>query len=217
MKVLCTEQGTKEWRELHAGRITASKAHVALMDPMTKGYKNLVRDLADDLDGIPNFESEEPPPWFTDGLYYESWARGWYSFNKDVDVEQTGLVVHDAYDWLGCSPDGLVGDDGLLEIKYRKSLRTFKQHAALRANNSVIAQVQTQLFVTGRKWCDYVNYWRSDDQEVEQGFCERIEVDQPYIDNTLLPAFLRVMKDVDKLAKERGQHYNRLGLDGRAS
>lgn len=208
MRVLCKEQGTKEWLRVKRGVISASRAQVALMAKHTKGYQNYVEELADDIDGVPNFDEEEPPPWFTDGRYYESWARGWYAFKYDVDVKEIGFAVHDDYSWIGCSPDGLIGEDGCLEIKYRKSLKTFKEHAALRANNTVIAQVQTQLFVTGRQWCDYVNYWRSDDHEKEQGFRERIEYDPAYIDNTLLPAFLGLYRDVNKLVAERKAKYN---------
>jgi len=210
MKTLCKEQGTQEWLAAKRGVISASRAQVALMAKHTKGYRRYVEELADDIDGVPNFDEEEPPPWFTDGRYYESWARGWYSFKFDTDVDQTGFIVHDDYSYIGCSPDGLIGDDGLLEIKYRKSLKTFKQHAALRANNTVIAQVQTQLFVTGRQWCDYVNYWRSDDHEIEKGFRERIERDQAYIDNTLLPAFLELYREVKRLVEDRKTRYNSL-------
>ncbi len=209
MRILCTEQGTPEWHKAKAGVISASCAQIALAGPGTKTRRRYIEKLADDREGIPDFDTAEPPPWFTDGRFYESWARGWYSFKYDTDVEETGFVVHDDYSWIGCSPDGLIGDDGLLEIKYRKTLRTFKQHAALRANASVIAQVQTQLFVTGRKWCDYVNYWRSDDHEVEKGFRERIERDQAYIDNTLLPAFISLERDIAALVEERKRLYVR--------
>lgn len=209
MKVLCTTQGTDEWHQAKRGVISASNARLALAGDHTKGRIGYIEHLADDLEGIPNFDEDEPPPWFTDGRFYESWARGWYSFKKDVDVQETGFVIHDDYSFIGCSPDGLVGDDGLVEIKYRKTLKTFKAHSALRANKSVIDQVQTQLFVTDRKWCDYVNYWRSDETgvELERGFIERIERDQAYIDNVLLPAFVKLWRDVQALVESRKSRY----------
>lgn len=204
MKILCETQGTPEWHEARHGRITASNAAIALAGKHTRRRKDYIITLADDLEGIPNFDDEDNPPWFADGRYFESWARGWYSFKYDVDVQMVGFVVHDEYSWLGCSPDGLIGEDGGVEIKYRKYLRTFKQHAALRANASVQAQAQTSMLVTGRKWWDYVNYWRDLDNEVEQGACERIERDEAYIENELLPAFVSLYNDVQALLKARG-------------
>ncbi len=208
MRVLCETQGTPEWFAAKRGRMGGSDAKRALMGRHTKGRRKVIERLADDIDGVPDFSEEELEPWFVDGLYYESWARGWYSFKYGVDVVQTGFVVHDDYDHIGCSPDGLVGDDGLIEIKYRKSLGAFKKHAALRANAQVMAQVQMQMFVTGRAWCDYVNYWRSDDhgEGLEKGFCERIERDQAYIDNTLLPAILAFWQDIQTELDARKRH-----------
>lgn len=207
MRVLCEKQGTKEWREARQGKITASVARLALGRPGTKGRANYIEQLANDIAGVPDFAMDEDPPWFADGRYYESWARGWYSWNQSVVVEETGFVVHDEYPWLGCSPDGLVGEDGMIEVKYRKSLRTWYEHKALGANAPVIAQAQTQLLVTGRRWNDYVNYWRSDDHELEKGSIKRIERDQAYIDDQLLPAFLALWRDVGELLTERQERY----------
>ena len=222
MRVICKEQHTPEWKAARHGKVTASAARFALARPGTKGRANYVEQLANDLEGMPDFSDEEDPPWFIDGRYYESWARGWYSFTYDNDVLETGFVVHDDYSWIGCSPDGLLhieipleagvtyipkGGEGMVEIKYRKSLGTFKQHAALFANAQVIAQVQTQLFVTSFQWCDYVNYWRSDDHELEQGNVERIYRDDAYINNTLLPAFVGLWGAVQALLHEHRDQY----------
>jgi len=198
MKVLCTEQQTQEWFDAKRGRISASEAKTCLARRGGKGRRLYIEKIADDLQGIPDFDDHDVKPWFVNGIYYESWARGWYSFQQDVDVEQTGFVVHDEYEWLGCSPDGLVGDDGLVEIKYRSFLHTFEEHAQTGKLTQINPQVQTQMYVTDRQWCDYVNYWRSDDHELERGHIQRVHWDQSYIDNTLLPAFLGLWQDVQK-------------------
>lgn len=202
MKVICTEQGTPEWHRAHRGVISASEAHKALMGRHTKGRRLYVEKLADDLDGIPDFAEEDNPPWFSDGRYYESYARGWYSWKYGVDVRETGFVVHDDYAWIGCSPDGLVGDDGLVEIKFRKKLSTFAKHAQTMIPGHH-PQCQTQIFVCGRDWNDYCNYWRDDANEIERGHVQRIYRDQAYIDNTLLPAFVELMNDVERLREQR--------------
>lgn len=203
MKVLCTTQRTPEWFEAKRGKVSASDAHKCLMGRGTKGRRLYVEKIADDLEGIPDFADEDNPPWFTDGIYYEGFARGWYSFHRGVDVEQTGFVVHDEYGWLGCSPDDLVGDDGLAEYKHRKKLSTFKDAITATTRNRDIVQIQTQLFVTGRRWCDYVNYWRDDDNEIERGHVRRVYPDRSFVDNTLLPGLLSFWKDVQAELRRR--------------
>lgn len=209
MRILCTEQGTPEWNAARRGKVTASAARHALAKKGGKGRRQYIEQLCDDLEGIPDFADEETAPWFIDGKYYESWGRGWYSWTAERDVTQTGFVVHDDYSWIGCSPDGLLDPDGLLEIKYRKSLKTFGQHAVLGKVQPVMAQVQTQLFVSGRQWCDYLNYWRSDDHELEKGHIQRIERDDAYIENTLLPAFVGLWAEVQALLSEHQRAYTR--------
>jgi hypothetical protein len=196
MRVLTTTQRTPEWFAAKRGVISASSAQLALAGRRTKGRMNYVYRLADDLDGVPDFDEVDTKPWFTDGVYYESWARGWYSFKHGVDVEETGFVVHDDYSFIGCSPDGLVGNDGMCEFKYRKYLHTFKAHAQAEVTNTVTAQAQTQMLVCDRQWVDYVNYWRSVDHDQEKGHVQRIYRNQAYIDNTLLPAFVKLWDDV---------------------
>lgn len=209
MKVLCTEQRTPEWFKAKRGCISASDAHVCLMGKATKTRRLYVEKIADDLEGIPDFEPHDIKPWFVDGVYYESFAIGWYQYTHDVDVEQTGFVVHDDYNWIGCSPDGLVRKDGLVEAKYRKFLHTFDHHAKVGVTKAVMPQIQTQLFVTDRQWCDYLNYWRDDTNELEKGHVQRVYRDQAYIDNTLLPAFISFWCDVrDELARRHLQRQN---------
>lgn len=220
MKVLCQEQRTDEWNQAHKCRISASEAHKCLMGKGTKGRRLYVEKIADDLEGLPDFGDHETAPWFIDGIQYESWAIGWYQFNQDVDVKETGFVVHDDYDWIGCSPDGLVGFDdvvlekgvtfipsdasyGLVEAKYRKSLKSFLKHTEGSFTTAHQAQMQTQMFVTGTEWVDYLNYWRWDAEELERGHVRRIYRDQAYIDNTLLPAFVSFMADVGDEVKRR--------------
>jgi len=203
MQVLCEVQGTPEWLDARRCKITASAAKFALGRPGTKGRAAYVLKLVHDLEGVADFDDEDDKPWYAEGRYFESWARGWYSWNFDADVRETGFVVHDDYGWLGCSPDGMIDPDGMIQIKYRKALHTFHEHSSIGINASVKAQMQTELFVTGRRWNDYVNYWRSDDHEVEQGRRWRMYRDDAYIDNTLLPAFVKLWADVQALYSAR--------------
>jgi len=208
VRILCDEQRTPEWNEARRCKITASSASLALSKRGGKGRQNYIEKLVEDIEGIPDFADEDNPPWFIDGVYYESWARGWYSWTFDKDVRTTGFIIHDEYQWLGCSPDGMLDPDGGLEIKYRKTLKTFKEHAQTGKVAAVMPQVQTTLFITGRRWWDYVNYWRSDDHELEKGHVQRIERDDAYIYNTLLPAFVGLWAEVQDLLDAHERKYN---------
>ena len=186
MRVLCDTQrdannaSTDEWLACRRGKITASAiAHVLAREGTDSRESYLLR-LTQDLEGVPDFEDDDPKPWFRDGRVYEDWARGWYSWNYNTDVGETGFILHDDYNWIGCSPDGLVEPDGLIEIKYRKSLQTYDKHTT-KVDRATRNQIQMQLFVTGRKWCDYVNYWRDDDGN-EKGHVCRIAREGEYIE-----------------------------------
>lgn len=205
MQILAEKQHTPEWFRVKRGRVSASEAQKALMGRRTKGRRLYVAKLADDLEGLPDFDEVDVKPWFTDGIYYESWARGWYSFRYDVEVEQTGFVVNDDYSWIGCSPDGLmISRGGGVEFKFRKRLRTFDKMALTGVMNSVYAQLQTSIFVTGLDWWDYVNYWRSEDgNDFERGHRQRVYRDDAYINDTLLPAFVKLWHDVEIEVKHR--------------
>jgi putative phage-type endonuclease len=91
------------------------------------------------------------------GIETEQEARDFYNFTMSVKAQQVGLCISDCCKW-GASPDGLVGDDGLLEIK----CPTVAVHVGYLLDNKLpteyFQQVQGQLFVTGRAWCDFVSY-----------------------------------------------------------
>lgn len=105
----------------------------------------------------------------TDPTYVsDDMERGWedepraieaYSKHQGVEVQEMGFMVREEpWGRLGYSPDGLVGDTGLIEVKSRRP----KKHLATILADGVpaenIAQIQAGLFVTGREWCDYISY-----------------------------------------------------------
>jgi len=103
----------------------------------------------------------EPMPMSRDmqrGTLDEPYAREAYA-ERYAPVEEVGFMVREFSDFLlGYSPDGLVGDDGLIEIKSRKQkiqLKAFLDQTVPAGN---MAQIQTGLLVSGREWCDYVSY-----------------------------------------------------------
>lgn len=199
MRILCESQGDDLWDIARKGRVTASSIGKALAGRGTKGRHDYAFQLVLDLEGVEDFQ--DTAGWFTDGRYYESYARGWYNWNV-ASVVETGFVLHDTYNWLGASPDGLVGDDGCIEIKYRKTLKTFHDSNIKNVSRAYESQMQTQMWVMDRAWCDYVNYWRDDKTEKEQAHVRRIYRDEGRI-RELEEAAIVFWSEVLKLYQKR--------------
>lgn len=92
------------------------------------------------------------------GVDDEPYARAVYADNH-APVTEVGFIVNDDHGFkLGYSPDGLVGDDGLIEIKSRDQKTQLRQFLTRTIPSGNVAQLQMGLLVTGRKWIDYVSY-----------------------------------------------------------
>lgn len=154
------EQGSDAWRKARLGVVTGSAIDGVLtpgklLPSKSTGYLNqlvaetLIGQPCDDFDGS---------AWTERGTLMEDEARRWYAFDRDVEIDRVGFITTDD-GRVGCSPDGLVGEDGGIEIKC-PSLKTFvgyaTDHDALR--DAYVGQTQVFLFVTGRKWIDLVAY-----------------------------------------------------------
>lgn len=156
-------QGTPQWDDLRRGMVTASVVGQLVTPSTLKVASNPAsRALAALL-------VAERITGFTDPTYVsDDMERGWedepravakYSEDRDIEVQEMGFMVREE-DWgrLGYSPDGLVLDTGLLEVKSRRP----KKHLATILADDVpaenVAQIQAGLFVTGREWCDYISY-----------------------------------------------------------
>jgi hypothetical protein len=91
------------------------------------------------------------------GTEQEAAARAAYEQRTGIEVEETGFVAHDTL-YAGCSPDGLVDWDGLIEIKcpYNSAVHIETLLGGMPADH--MAQVQGQMWITGRQWCDFVSF-----------------------------------------------------------
>lgn len=174
MRIITAKQGNDEWDAARKGRITASAIGKILAGKHTKGRHEYMLQLAMDLQGIEDFA--DSASWFEKGRMYEAHARGWYNWERE-QVTEVGFVLHDEYNWLGCSPDGLIGDDGCIEIKFREYLHTYHDSNIKPTPRLYESQMQTVMWICNRQWCDYVNYWRDDMTSKEQGHIRRIERD----------------------------------------
>ena len=86
----------------------------------------------------------------------EAYAREYYEAINKCKVEQVGFIELD--DYIGCSPDGLVGDDGLIEIKCPNSTTHIDTLLTQKVPTGYIKQMQGQMWVSGRQWCDFVSF-----------------------------------------------------------
>jgi hypothetical protein len=197
MKIICDKQNTPEWDAARLKRLTASAMGHILARPGTKSHDNYVMELVMDHEGLPQFDDNAP--WFDAGKQWEAWARGWYAWKTGTDVRETGFVVHDQYDFIGCSPDGIIDNAvdvteingefefvggepiGLIEIKFRKILHTFHQAITKPITPAIYNQIQMQLWVCDLPWCDLVNFWREDSMDLERGHIQRVERDNARI------------------------------------
>ncbi len=155
------EQGSEEWHLARLGKVTASR--IADVMAKTKAGPSASRTTymaelaASRLTGIPErrrFTTAE----MQHGIDTEPQARALYAFECDVDVQQIGLVLHPTIKDLSASPDGLVGVDGLLEVKCPNTSTHVKILLDEKIDGKYMKQVQLQLACTEREWCDYVSY-----------------------------------------------------------
>jgi putative phage-type endonuclease len=156
-----SEQGTPEWLRERAGRVTASR----IADVMSKGRgsepsatrKNYMAQIvAEVLTGEPSPSySNAAMQWGTDT---EPQARAMYEIETGVDVAEVGFVPHPRIEGSGASPDGLVGDDGLVEIKCPNTATHIETLRGAPIDRKYLLQMHWQMLCTGRKWCDFVSF-----------------------------------------------------------
>lgn len=154
------EQGTDEWRALRLGHVTASN----VADVMAKGKsgeaesrkKYKTKLVAERLSGQgQDSYSNAAMEW---GVEQEPFARMAYEVAAGNLVDKTGFWHHPTINWLGVSPDGLVGDDGLVEIKCPNTTTHLDYILDNKVPAKYFKQIQCQLWVTGREWCDFISY-----------------------------------------------------------
>jgi hypothetical protein len=126
-QIIRTPQGSEEWQSYRAGRITASRIGDVIARRGTKRREGYISQLLRELEtGEPD---EQQDAWYFErGRVTEPFAIGAYEWKYDVEVEHDVVCIHPEYEWLSCSPDGLVlhGDDLRgIEIKCRFALKRY--------------------------------------------------------------------------------------------
>jgi putative phage-type endonuclease len=154
------QQRTEDWFKQRLGKATASR--IADIVAKTKtGYsasrKNYAAQLVcERLTGVPQDGFTSPAmQWGTDT---EPQARAAYCFHRDLDVSECGFFDHPEIAMSGASPDGLIGDDGLLEIKCPNTAGHIETLLGKAAPAKYVHQMMWQMACTGRAWCDFVSF-----------------------------------------------------------
>lgn len=154
------EQGSQEWLAARVGKVTASRVSDVIATTKT-GYSasraNYEAELiAERLTGEPAEKfSNAAMAW---GTEKEPEAREAYAFLKGVDVVQVGFVDHPTILMTGASPDGLVGADGLVEIKCPNTATHLETVLGQAVPKKYVTQMMWQMACTGRQWCDFVSF-----------------------------------------------------------
>jgi putative phage-type endonuclease len=199
-------QGSAEWLALRAGKFTGSRfadlMAVTKSGPSASRANLLVTLALERLTGQP--EETYCNDAMRRGTELEPLARGAYEAHTGALVEQVAFIVHDKHAFCGVSPDGLLDADGMLEIKAPASQA--KHLAALR--NGAHAQeyrwqVQGQLWVAGRAWCDVASF----DPRFPEGLqlaITRVERDEVAI-KALEQACIVANAEVDQIVSELQQ------------
>lgn len=153
------EQGTSEWFAARLGKATASKFQDLLAKTKTgvsASRQNYISQLViERLTGV-------APVFFTtqamqDGIEREPIARMAYEIETGNIVEEVGFILHESLD-CGASPDGLIGDDGGIEIKCPQPAAHLEYLQSDKAPAKYMAQIQGGMWITRRKWWDFVSF-----------------------------------------------------------
>lgn len=201
MLIINIEQGTKEWLDTRKGVVTGSR----FKDVVTPARGELSKSstaymyelVAERMGATVEFFQNE---YMRRGNELEPQARITYEFIKDCKVEEVGFCLDDSK-LVGVSPDGLIGEEGGLEIKCPKETT----HISYLANGALPLiykpQVQGSMWITGRKWWDFMSYHPD-----LPPFIIRIERDEEYI-KKMDDGIRKFSKDMIALEKELRAKY----------
>lgn len=151
------EQGSPEWKAARMGYVTASN----IGNVMAKGKgltrrSYLLRLVSERLTGgAKEGYTSSAMEW---GIEKEAEAMIAYELKNDILVDKTGFWKHPTIKWLGVSPDRLVGDMGLIECKCPNTETHLEYIFDDVVPVAYYKQIQCQLWVTGREWCDFVSF-----------------------------------------------------------
>lgn len=175
-------QSDPQWATARLGRVTASRIGDIIAKTKTgwgASRANYAAQLvAERLTGQPgDTYVNGPMQW---GLDTEPQARAAYEFFTDANVGPAAFILHPKIEMAGASPDGFVGDDGLVEFKCPNTATHIDTLLACQVPNKYVPQVQWQMACAGRQWCDFVSFDPRLPERMRM-FVQRVERDEDMI------------------------------------
>jgi hypothetical protein len=197
------EQGTEAWHKIRLGLPTASMFSAILAKGEGKTRRSYMLKLAGErLTGEPTESYSNP--YMERGKVMEDEARDLFAFQTGAQLTQVGFITNGE---KGCSPDSLIGDNGMLEIKTKRSDLLIDVILKDELPSEHTAQCQGALWVAEREWLDFVAYWPN-----LPLFVKRVARNESYIQ--------KLATEVDRFNEELQQvveQIRRRGLEGIAA
>ena len=189
------EQRSDEWKKLKAGKISGTGFGNVLAGKDTarrKDYLSLLRWERREQ-RLAEFEVNEYMQW---GIDHEEWALNMYGANTDFKSHYEAVGFVQMNDYIGVSPDGLVDICGMVEIKCPKTTTHEKYIKQGREPAPYRPQIQGQMWVCERQWCDFVSY---DPRHKTPLFIHRVCRDDEYIKrlSEACDEFIQELQDAD--------------------
>lgn len=200
------QQGSPEWFSARLGKVTASKIADVMMKPTTAGYQNYKAQLVcERLTGTATegFTSSA----MQHGTDTEPQARAFYEMETGFDVDEIGFVPHPEIGMSGASPDGMVGEVGLVEIKCPQPAEHIRILTGGDIKRNYLLQMQWQMACTGREWCDFVSFNPALPFEIQM-HCQRVEADAT-AQAEITKAVTDFLADVEATAKKLTETYQK--------
>ncbi len=155
MNIIDCVQGSDEWYQARLGKVTASCFGHAIAGGQGKTRKQyMIKLIAERMTG--EHQMGYSNKFMENGSGTEPQAREYYELLNDCIVQEVGFCEFNEN--TGASPDGLIGEDGTLEIKCPLASTHIETILADRVPSVYVPQIQGTLWVTGRQWCDFVSY-----------------------------------------------------------
>jgi predicted phage-related endonuclease len=141
------------------------------------------------------------------GTDTEPQARAFYEIETGKDVQEVGFIPHPKLQMSGASPDGLVGDDGLVEIKCPQPATHIKTLTGAAIDRKYMLQMHWQMICTGRDWCDFVSFCPSLPPEMQISI-QRIKRDAE-LSEEITTAVTSFLAGVDALTADLTAKYQK--------
>ena len=202
MKIHNFEQRTDEWYAIRKGKMTASNAETIIANG--KGLETYIYNLMAEY-----YSSAEKENYINAdmqrGIDLEPEAKIEFQFYTGLDIKEVGCVELNEY--ILASPDGLIGDDGLIEIKCPNDSIYFKLLLSNNIKPEYIAQMQMQMYVTDRQYCYFVSY--------NPNFEKSLYIKKINRDEEMIEKLKKGLERGTQLIKEIKKNFRKVGTNGK--